>query len=353
MRVLSFILLLVSCSPPEPEVDLSSVRRSLDHWEEGKRLLALKKPNDAREEFREALNYRPNEPALKMWLAKAEIEIGDGKKAIALLQELVEKSPPYEAARYNLAAYLVRENQFESASKHLKLVLSKGEVTPYEVVDDVDFQRARLHSAFHFLPKNSLEVTAQPVSESVFLGDSLSLDLTIHGLKNENFRLESGSVTGPIRLLRVIEKTEADNPYFSSTIRFVFEVLGPGTVNFDPMTVRDSVRSATTKLTSVRALAPPDSLTITSEVPKSSLVRPHHLKRERSSPEIWTDKNVLYILSEPNDTVRYSGMSEPHVRYEYSEKGFTIYTIRRWHAFKPGDRAVVMRGNTRLMERTL
>lgn len=353
MRILSFIMLLVSCTPSEPEVDLSSVRRSVDHWEAGKRLLALKKPNDARDEFREALLYRPNDPALRMWLAKAEIEIGDGKKAIALLQELVERSPPYEAARYNLAAYLVREKQFEIASQHLKIVLSNGEITPYEVVDDVDFQHARLHSAFHFLPKNSLEITVQPASESVFLGDSLTIDVTIHGLKNENFSLESGSVTGPIRLLRVIEKTDAESPYFSSNIRFVFEVLGPGTVNIDSMGVTDGARRATTKLISVRALAPPDSVAMPSVVPKSSLVRPHHLKRERSSPEIWTEKNVLYVLSEPNDTVRYSGMAEPHVRYEYSEKGITVYAIRRWHTFKSGDRVDVIRGTTRLIERTL
>ena len=346
-------LILGGCGASQTEIDLSPIRESVSQWEKGTVLLSQQKPKEASAAFRKALQFRPDDPGLKLWLAKSEMESGATQEAILILHGLVEQSPPYEPARYNLAAYLARTGEFQASAQQVRYILAHESASPYEFVDDEDFKEARNHDAFDFLPPKSLEIDISSSSGSVFIGDELTVSLSVRGLKKQTFDLQFGTVSGPVRLLYLREMTVPSDTYFPSRIELVMEIVGPGTVRIEPVTVSDGKRSAETLKMDVSALAPPTVQAVRHVLSRDVLQRPAHVVNSRTAPAVWMKNGALFVLSAASDVVHVNGKDSADVRYEYASHDTPTVWVRRWNEIPAGTRVRVLRDNGAILDQTL
>ena len=312
-----WLIVLAGCGGADPE--LTAQRRAVDAWRLGHAALKSGDPASARGHFKEAREARPTDVLLWVWEAEAARALGDRASAQGLLESAVQRSPALAEAHYNLAALYALDGDAASAAVSLKRSLDLDAARPEAVLDDPDFAGVLDHPSMAFLPRRELKLGWRGPEGSVFLGSQVPLTLVIDGAAGS--LSVKGEVTGPVRLVRVMESRKDARV----ELEWTFQVLGAGTVGVGEIGVESGGMNATLQGVQVEALAPQGRGEPHDRLQPLTTVSERG--EQRGQPSASWDPTGLWVRFGPTDQVALSPAGGEWTRYSYREDGQVQWSL--------------------------
>ncbi|MFT7519345.1 MAG: hypothetical protein ACI9MC_001485 [Kiritimatiellia bacterium] len=348
MRWWSLVCLVYgACNGAAPDPDLVRRRAALDAYERGVDAMRASKPALARAAFERSLEVREGDPLLLAYFAQAEAADGDLAGAIATLRAVLQQRPLFSEARYNLACYLARSGDVESAAVELRRALLDGARDPREVLDDPDLAPHLSHPALAFLPKSLVDVTLSGPDGSVFLGSEVRLTVQVAGRSLDVLTVDGPQIGGPLQLVRVDEVRSKDSN--AARVTWIFRVDGPGQVTVGPLVVHAGERSATTQSLTVLALAPPDRPVVDHAAIGWRL--PSNVAGGEVEADAWIAGSQVIVRSLPGDRVQVDGTVGRGVPWTYSVSETQQWIAQTWTDPGAGVQVKIGRRGNVILER--
>jgi hypothetical protein len=347
--MIGLLWLLMACDRPSAEE--RELVGALASWRSGAALLEAGDAPGAREAFREGLDSRPEDPLLMAWEARAAAEAGALDDAIRQSRQVLQRYPTFGEVRYNLAAYLARNGDLESAAAELQVAVSESVRTVRDIRSDPDFQPHLDHPAFGFLPTGALVVSVKPPSSPVFVGSQVELRMGVSGVERPTLVVQAPAIVGPVTLLSVVEDRRT-RPAERTMVDLVwtFRVTGAGAVEFGPFEVGTGVEAVAVEAVRLEALAPADREAEPGG-PDIFLRTPSDLVGDQADASVRRHEEGLLVRGLPGDTVGLNPKAALRVRYELREQGQPVWQLTHFRAFTALPETVtIVRGGQTLFE---
>ncbi|MGC6494496.1 MAG: tetratricopeptide repeat protein [Myxococcota bacterium] len=331
---------LLSClSPSEPAItpeaqaELEVLVAAVEAWEQGEQALRADDADVAEQMFSRAMSFRPNDPLLMAWHARARHAQGDGAGARAELEHVIRMAPELTAARLELAKLYVSEGALEQGAAQLETVVAQHPewvadlrtdpvLNPWLTSPTLSFLRAPV-------PIGSLNVTEGPV----FAGSSIRVHMTLSHVPTLDWALR-GTWAGPARVVRVVHASHPDHDTQEVDIELL--VMGTGTVVWNqPGIVWDGgeleLDAVTVETRGEGGPGAPDASDMW------TVMLPRVLLDAHPVPDIWEEDGRLWAsYSAEHQVVAGPSRVPLHVHLEYREGDVT----RMVHAWAHGLRTL-------------
>lgn len=342
----------LGCKGAEP--GLVAQRRAVDHWREGRDLLEQGRSSEAVRAFDAALALQRGDPILIAWKAHAVAQEGDLEHAIGILDVgIAAGSEPLPLLRYNRASYLARGGDVQGAAEDLARAVEDGARPAREVLADPDFRDHLDHPALGFLPKEGLIVALDGPEGATFLGSRAEVRLTVLGTQPEGWTIIDGAVTGPVRLLSVVEDTVQSTEGPGRALVCTFEAAGPGSVRVGPLKLQSGVYRGATEGLSFDVVAPSGRLAPEALGP----IRLETAVAVAGAFEVpsvqWAEGRLVVKVAAGDRVIVEPPIGPPDTTWELREAGRTQWVAQRWAPTTTPTKVRVVRQGATVLERAL